>query len=81
MTKARRYYGAPNAVAKGSPFRYEPKLTPLTPEEMELPQREKELDDQVQRVMGTMGENKEVSDMLEQCAPVKKRRGIRIKIK
>jgi len=59
VTKTLRYYGAPHAVAKGSPFRYEPKLTPLTPEEMELPQREKELDDQVQRVMGTMGESKE----------------------
>jgi hypothetical protein len=70
VTKARRYYGAPHAVAKGSPFRYEPDLTPLTPEEMELPQREEELDQQA----------KEISDMLE-CAPARKRRGIRIKIR
>ena len=71
VTKARRYYGAPHAVAKGSPFRYEPKLTPLDRDEMDLPRKEEELDQQA----------KEVSSMLEQCAPVKKRRGIRIKIK
>jgi len=58
VTKTLRYYGAPHAVAKGSPFRYEPKLTPLNREEMELPRKEEELDQQVRQVSDTF-ENKE----------------------
>lgn len=58
VTKTLKFYGAPHAVAKGSPFRYEPKLTPLNREEMELPRKEEELDQQVRQVSDTF-ENKE----------------------
>ena len=58
VTKTLRYYGAPNAVAKGSPFRYEPKLTALDRDEMELPRKEEELGQQAKEVSDTF-ENKE----------------------
>ena len=52
VTKTRKSYGAAWSVAKGSAFRYEPKLTPLNREEMELPKREEEVEKQAGDVAG-----------------------------
>ena len=53
VVQTRKAYGASWSVAKGSAFRYEPKLRPLDRDEMDLPRKEEEVEKQAKEVAST----------------------------
>ena len=53
VTKTKRYYGSSWSVAKGSPFRYEPKLKPVSRESMGLPAAEEQLEKDAEAIAST----------------------------
>jgi hypothetical protein len=58
VTKTRKHYGTYWSVAKGSAFRYEPDLKPVSRESMGLPAAEKQLEKDAEAVASTL-ESKE----------------------